>query len=62
METGGHLIYHGDHFVVYTNFKSLCSIPETNKIVCQLYFNSKEGAEERGGEQKTTHVCRSTAP
>ena len=47
---------------MYTNFKSLCSTPETKKIVCQLYFNLKGGGErQRGESKKTTHVCRSTA-
>ena len=37
--------YHGDHFVVYyVNVKSLCSTPETNKIlyVNHISFNKKE--------------------
>lgn len=61
METGGHLIYHGDHFVVYTNFKSLCSIPETNKIVCQLYFNLKKG-QRREERAKKQHMSAGRLP
>ena len=26
----------GDHFVIYINIESLCYIPETNNVVCQL--------------------------
>ena len=28
-----------DHFIMYANVKLTCSILETNKIVCQQYFN-----------------------
>ena len=31
--------YCGDHFTVNTNIESLCCIPETNIILCQLYLN-----------------------
>ena len=30
-----------DHFIMYANVKSLCSIPETN-IAQQLYYNKKQ--------------------
>ena len=69
MDTDGYQIYHGGHFVVYANIKSLCSTPETNNIVCQLYFNLKKRErrkkrerenKERGGEKKNVH--RVTAP
>lgn len=29
--------YYGDHFVIYTNIKSLCCTPETP--VCQLHLH-----------------------
>ena len=28
----------GDHFVIYTNIKSLCYTPETD-MICQLYLS-----------------------
>lgn len=36
MARDGNQIYGGDHFVVYSKIKLLCSTPETNKI---LYTN-----------------------
>ena len=32
--------YCGDHFSIYTNTKSVTSVPEA-KILCQLYLNRK---------------------
>ena len=33
--------YCGDHFVIYTNIKSLHCTPETNIMLCQLYLKLK---------------------
>ena len=45
-----------DHFSVHTNIASLCCIPETYNVVCQLYLNEKApsgmgwlGRKEEGG-------------
>ena len=38
MMIDGYKTYPGDNFIIYANVKILCSTPETNNIVCQLYF------------------------
>lgn len=38
--------YCGDHFSMRTIIESLPYIPETNKMLCQLYLNLKKNAKE----------------
>lgn len=42
MVTDGNCTYCGEYFIMYTNVKSLCYTPETNLILCQLYFKWKK--------------------
>ena len=42
MGTDGYQTYCGDHFTIYANIKSLCSTPETNKIVYVNYISIKK--------------------
>ena len=40
--------YHSDHFVIYTNIKSLYSTPETNiMLYVNLYLNKKFRNEKK---------------
>lgn len=32
----------GDHFAIYTDFELLHYTPQTNIMLCQLYFNKKK--------------------
>ena len=41
MVKSGNYTYHGDHFVIYKNIKSLCCTPETD-IMLKLNFNLKQ--------------------
>ena len=34
--------YHGDHFEIYRNIKSLWCVPGTNSVVGQLHFENKQ--------------------
>ena len=38
MRIDGYKTYLGDNCIIYANVKALCSTPEINNIVCQLYF------------------------
>lgn len=31
---------------LYTHVKSLCCTPKTNSMLCQFYFNKKEGGKK----------------
>ena len=47
MVTDGNQIYHGDHFVMYRNVKSLCRAPGINSVVGQLYLKNKQTHRKR---------------
>lgn len=40
MVTDGVTTQHGEHRIIQRIAKSVCYTPETNNIVCQLYFNN----------------------
>ena len=42
MVTDDNYIYHGDHFEMYRNVKSLCYIPGAKSVVGQLYIKNKQ--------------------
>ena len=53
----GNQTYRDDHCDMHRNIKSLCSIPETNSVLGQLYFKTNKFTEKemrfviiRGGD------------
>lgn len=47
MGTDGYQAYHGDHFIMYTNVKSLCSAPETNIILYAEYISLEKRRKQK---------------
>ena len=60
------LAFCGDHFAMYINIKSVCCIPETNNVVCQLYLNEKiktiENLLDGAGSDSQSNNCNSSCP
>ena len=46
--TDGNQIYHGDHFIMYINVKSLCYVPETNIILYVNHTSIKQRQKQKG--------------
>lgn len=54
MVTDGNYVYCGEHCIMDRIVKSLCYAPETNIIVCQLYFNNKNLKNQRNNQETNT--------